>query len=302
MSVVVTGTAGFIGRHVVATLNDRGHHVVGIDRRTWTPAPLEHALVADLLDDDPAIPDALRDADGIVHLAGRPGVRDTYPDVERLRRRDNVLAGEVVLRHAPLTTPLVVASSSSVYGGTTGRACHEDDPPRPAGGYARSKVELERRCRLRREAGGAVAVARPFTVAGEGQRPDMALARWIADARAGRPLTIIGSRDRTRDLTDVRDVAEGLVRMLERAVTGTVNLGTGTGRSLGELTRAVADALAVPVETRTVPAAAVEPAATLADTRRCARLLGFVPSTDLASLVTRQIAAVPATALLAEAV
>ncbi len=56
-------------------------------------------------------------------------------------------------------------------------------------------------------AGRPVAVLRPFTVAGEGQRADMALARWIAAVRAGRPVRILGSPGRSRDVTDVRDLS-----------------------------------------------------------------------------------------------
>lgn len=289
MSVVVTGAAGFIGRHVVAALGVRGYRVVGVDRRAWRPAAHEDVVVADLVDGRSDVTDALRQADGVIHLAGRPGVRGGGPDLARDRWHDNVLAGQAVLDAVPAATPLVVASSSSVYGGTHGRASRETDPLRPAGDYARTKVELERRCRARRLAGGSIAIARPFTVAGEGQRPDMALATWIAAARQGRPLTVLGSPGRSRDVTDVRDVAEGFVRLLEREVTGVVNLGTGRGHRLADLVAVVAAQLGVPTELRTVPAAAEEPASTLADTCRCAERLGFVPSTDLPSLVARQI-------------
>lgn len=297
MYVVVTGAAGFIGRHVVDILGRRGLDVVGIDRRHWIPDIHEDRLVADLANETDAVVEALRDADAVVHLAGRPGVRDQTPGIDRLRWRDNVLAGGVVLRHVPATTPLVMASSSSVYGGSNGRPCHEDDELRPGGGYARSKVELERRCARRRAVGGHVAVARPFTVAGEGQRPDMAVSRWISDARRGRPLTVLGGSDRSRDVTDVRHVAEGLVRMLEREVCTTVNLGTGRAHTLGDLIAAVGRALEVPVRTRIVPVGAAEPPATLADVSRCAELLDLVPVTDLDALVRRQVAALDTTPL-----
>ena len=297
MPVLVTGAAGFIGRHVVDTLGRRGLDVVGLDRRSWITDPHEDALVADLAHETGAVVQALREADAVIHLAGRPGVRDRAPGIERVRWRDNVVAGEVVLRNVPLGTPLVVASSSSVYGGSDGRPCHEDDAIRPTGGYARSKAELERRCARRRAAGGTVAVARPFTVAGEGQRPDMALARWIADARRGHPLTVLGGPTRSRDLTDVRDVAEGLVRMVERGIATTVNLGTGRAHSLGELIAAVSRALDIPVRTRVLPVGSAEPPATLADTIRCAALLDLVPTTDLDDLVRRQVAALTTTPL-----
>lgn len=299
-NVVVTGAAGFVGRHVVEVLLARGETVVGIDRRSWTPALGETSLTLDLTSgsacDRTLLADVLADADAVLHLAGRPGVRDTHPDADMLRWRDNVVAGERVLAATRVRTPLVVASSSSVYGtvpvGPDGPLpSREVDPRRPRGAYGRSKAALEDRCRLRAAAGGHVAVARPFTVAGEGQRPDMALARWIADARAGVPLTVLGGGHRGRDVTDVRQVAEGLVRMAEREVTGTVNLGTGTVQTLSALVDAVAAVLDVPVSTVQRQAPPEEPPVTRADTRRCLRLLGFTPRTDLPALVRRQVAA-----------
>lgn len=292
MPVVVTGAAGFIGRTVVATLRRRGYPVVGIDRRPWVPCDGEVAIRAALDRADATVTDALAHADAVLHLAGCPGVRDTAPDVALRRYRDNVVAGAHVLAATPAATPLVVVSSSSVYGGSAGgRACAEEDTPSPRGGYARSKVALEARCASRRAAGGLVGVVRPFTVAGEGQRDDMAIARWLAAAQAGRPLSVLGSLDRLRDVTDVRDVAEGIVRAAERGLTTTVNLGTGRPRTLRELVATVAVATGADPELVVTPAAHVEVPATRADTRRCADLLGFVPHTDLPALVARQLAA-----------
>jgi len=148
---------------------------------------------------------------------------------------------------------------------------------------------VERLCAQR----GGVAVLRPFTVAGEGQRPDMALARWIAAVRAGRPVTVLGSPARTRDVTDVRDLVRALRAAAERGVTGPLNVGTGRPRTLAELAASVGRALGAPAELVVRPAAAVEPAATWADTTRLGRRLGFVPVTDLDALVARQAAAAP---------
>lgn len=191
----------------------------------------------------------------------------------------------------------MVTSSSSVYGGSAGRPCAEGDPLRPRGGYARSKVQVEVHCAGRLRRGGAVTVARPFTVAGEGQRPDMALARWIEAARSGRPLMVFGCPERTRDVTDVAEVGRALLALTERGVRGVVNVGTGVGHPLGELAAAVGAALDAEVRTVVTPAAAVEVSHTLADTRRLRRLAGFVPRTDLPALVARQVAAAQPAAL-----
>jgi nucleoside-diphosphate-sugar epimerase len=286
MAVVVTGAAGFLGRALTGALAADGTAVVAVDRRPVPPGPGVSVLRADLLDANPFVTAALRHADAVFHLAGRPGVRDTGAAADAARTRDNVLATAAVLDLVPRRTPLVVTSSSSVYGGSHGRPSREDDPLRPLGAYAWSKAAVERLCADR-----PVALLRPFTVAGEGQRPDMALARWVAAVRAGRPIRVLGSTGRTRDVTDVRDVVRAARLAAERDVTGPLNVGTGRPRTLAELAAAVCRVLGEPAELVVTPAAAVEPAATWADTTRLGRTLGFVPVTDLDELVARQVAA-----------
>lgn len=290
MTAVVTGSAGFIGRTLVRLLLDAGERVVGIDRSPQPAEPGLTVLTSDLCDRDEAVLAALAGADRVFHLAARPGVRDRSAGVRAARHRDNVLATALVLDLVPLTTPLVVTSSSSVYGGSRGgRACVETDPLRPAGGYAESKAAAERLCMTRLEAGGPVAIARPFTVAGEGQRGDMALARWITAARDRRPLRLFGSERRSRDVTDVRQVAQALIALADREVSGVVNIGTGVGHTLRAMVDAIAAALDTEVRTVLEPADPEEVADTLADTRRLAAAIGWVPETDLPALVARQV-------------
>ncbi|MDQ4085438.1 MAG: NAD(P)-dependent oxidoreductase [Actinomycetota bacterium] len=291
MSVVVTGAAGFIGRALTRVLAESGHRVVAIDRRPRAAAPGVTVLAADLLDRDPLVEVALRDAEAVFHLAGCPGVRDTAPGVDRRRHRDNVEATRLVCAVVPAGVPLVVASSSSVYGGARfGRASHESDPLHPRGGYARSKAGAEAACAPRAAGGGHVLVVRPFTVVGEGQRADMALSRWASAARAGDPLRIFGSLERTRDFTCVREVARGLHALVLRGATGVVNLGSGGPRPLGDVVQALAAVLGVDVDVRVEPAAHYEVADTWADPRRFEVLAGFRPHTDLHDVVRRFLA------------
>ena len=295
-STVVTGAAGFLGGHVVERLVSAGVTVLGIDREPPT-ANLEGMpgvtwLRRDLTAAGDVVARALAGADVVLYLAGCPGVRDRAPDVEWRRQRDNVEATSRVLAATPPSTPLLVTSSSSVYGGSRlARPCAETDPLAPRGGYAASKVEVERRCAARHAAGGAVIVTRPFTVAGERQRPDMALSRWIDAARRGEPLMMLGSPDRSRDVTDVRQVARALVQLVWSGATGTVNVGTGSAHSLADLVDAVRSAVGRDVRTVVVSAGREEVRHTLADTTRLESLLGWSPRTYLRSLVARQAAA-----------
>lgn len=291
MVAVVTGAAGFIGSALLEALAPRGR-VVGIDRRPFTAPPGATAIVADLLDSDQEVRAALSQARVLYHLAGCPDVRDPRPDAAQHRYRDNVLATAAVLATVSLHTPVLVTSSSSVYGGCRkATPSAETDPVRPRGGYAQSKLLVERLCEGRAQAGGLVTVLRPFTVAGEGQRPGMALARWIEAARHGRPLTLLGNPQRSRDITDVRDVVRVLLDLADRRVTGLLNIGTGVGHTLRELAEGVCAAVGVEVRTELSPAHPAEATHTLADPRALRRAIGWVPRTNLADLIARQIAA-----------
>jgi nucleoside-diphosphate-sugar epimerase len=292
VTAVVTGAAGFLGCTLVSALSTAGERVIGIDREPQAAQPGVHMITADLVGGDPSVLAALAEADAVFHLAGCAGVRDETPGIGVRRYRDNVLATAFVTAAVPRRTPLVVTSSSSVYGGARhGRPSREGDRLRPQGGYAESKLLVERICDSRIEAGGMATVVRPFTVAGEGQRPDMALARWIAAARAGQALVVFGSRSRSRDVTDVRQVADALIALAARGHRGPVNVGTGTGHSLAAMVAAIGEALDLDVETVAGQAQPAEVSDTRADTRLLRRLIGWAPETDLLALVRRQIAA-----------
>src|SRR5512142_2892052 len=120
MRYAVTGSAGFIGSHLVEALEQAGHDVVGIDSFTdyYDPALKEenaagHAVRRlDLAEDE--LDFAGRD--GVFHLAGQPGVR-SFGDVFPLYVRRNVLATQRVFEAAAAAGVRVVfAGSSSIYG------------------------------------------------------------------------------------------------------------------------------------------------------------------------------------------
>lgn len=304
MHAVVTGVSGFIGGHLAAELIARGYRVTGIDRAPRSHAETHCHVTLDLANSPKitGLGQILASADVIYHLAARPGVRDCPPRLADLRHRDNVIATANVLAAAPPDTHVVAASSSSVYGGALlGNdgltPSKESDSVRPVGGYARSKVRMEELCAHHRDRGGSITVVRPFTVAGERQRIDMAFAIWLDALRQGKPIRIFGSGERSRDITDVRHVVQGLIRAAERRVAGTVNLGTGVGHRLSDMARALIDVTGLDGTVVYTPVATGDVSATLADTALCERLLGFVPVTDLHSVLERLVSAAPAPVL-----
>ncbi len=292
VKVVVTGAAGFIGSHLVDEMLGRGYTVTGVDRK-WRSGPSGYRhLSIEMADEGQLVSLAgiFARADMVFHLAGKPGVRGRGRHIEALRVRDNIVATRNLLDLVPLSTPIVATSSSSVYGGSLrGAPSREDDPLRPRGGYARSKVAMELLCERRRAEGGSVAVLRPFTVAGERQRPDMAFSLWLDAVDRGEPITLFGSDERARDITDVRHVVEGIIRAGERRLNQTINLGTGVSHRLIDMARALLEVSGLDGEILRQPTSADEVDSTLADTSRCRRYLGFIPKTDLHALLERQV-------------
>lgn len=248
-SCMVTGSAGFIGSRLAQTLLDDGWYVVGVDAFTDSYDPGEKLARATALGRHPRyrhVPSDLadlpldlhlKDVEAIFHLAGRPGVRDSFRLLERYRH-DNVDATANLVeaaRRAPSVRRLVYASSSSVYGDAA-VPFREDGATNPISPYGETKLEAERLCL---EASGpdleAVAL-RYFTVYGPGQRPDMGLRRFAEAALSGDQLRLYGDGSQTRDFTYVDDIVAATRRALDAPVAGlAVNVGGGTRVSLAEV-------------------------------------------------------------------
>jgi UDP-glucuronate 4-epimerase len=225
--VCVTGGLGFVGSRLCALLASRGE-VVCVDRLSGRYSPGAGADAARLLHASPRVRVVVEDlaqldldrllgpADAVVHLAALPGVRSAHAR-ETLWEQNVVLAGRVARAAAREGARLVLASSSSVYGNAARLPTREDARPAPLGDYAASKVAAEAACLA---AGGDAVIARLFTVFGPGQRPDMALARWIAALRRGEAIDWHVHGGGSRELTHVDDAANGLLAALERGGAG----------------------------------------------------------------------------------
>jgi UDP-glucuronate 4-epimerase len=137
---------------------------------------------------------------------------------------------------------LVFASSSSVYGARPGQseAFREDDPCiSPASPYAATKRMNELQLSTYRDLFGiGVFALRFFTVYGPRQRPEMAIAKFVAAIARGAPITLYGDGSSRRDYTFIDDIVSGTVAAIERIEAGRFeiyNLGGTSTVSLAEL-------------------------------------------------------------------
>jgi uronate dehydrogenase len=151
-TILVTGSAGRIGRAVVAELQARGWPVRGFDR---VPTPgLADAIVGDLID-AAAMRRAVEGAGTVIHLAATPDDDDFLTQL----LPNNLLGVYQVLESARLAgvRRLILASSGQVVWWQRQRGpwpIKADDPPTPRGWYAAAKVFLEAAGRMCAESHG----------------------------------------------------------------------------------------------------------------------------------------------------
>jgi UDP-glucuronate 4-epimerase len=255
--IVVTGAAGFIGSHTCERLVSAGHDVIGLDSFDGYlyPPSVKRANVAALLDepkfrlvegdicDRSVVSTAITaDTDVVAHLAALAGVRPSLAQPLKYLRTNIEGTGVIAERMRELSLRrLVFASSSSVYGAkSTNDPFREDDPClTPASPYAATKRMNELQLSTYRDLYGlGVYALRFFTVYGPRQRPDMAIARFVAAISRGERITLYGDGSSRRDYTYVDDIVSGVIAAVERIQPSQYeiyNLG-GTGTiSLAEL-------------------------------------------------------------------
>jgi UDP-glucuronate 4-epimerase len=163
----------------------------------------------------------------------------------------------------------------------------EDAPLAPLNPYAESKVAAEAAVLAH---GGDPVIARPFTVYGPGQRPDMAFARWSAALAAGEPLPWHARPGDARDFTYVDDILDGILAALRRGRAGRAyNLSGWRCVPLREALALVADGLEPPLHE--LPGSNAEARVTHGCCRRAASELGYAPRVELAEGIRRQMTA-----------
>lgn len=234
MRILVTGAAGFIGMFVSRRLLERGDEVVGLDSlNEYYDVNLKKHRLAQL-QKMPGFTFAkldLADRSGmeqlfgkhrfqrVVHLAAQAGVR--YSLVNPHAYIDSNLVGSFHLFEgcrAAGVEHVVYASTSSVYGANTRMPFSAHRPAdHPISLYAATKKASEMMAHsysmLHRLPTTGL---RFFTVYGPYGRPDMALFQFTRNMLEGKPIDVFNFGAHRRDFTYVDDIAEGVVRALDR--------------------------------------------------------------------------------------
>lgn len=305
--VVVTGAAGFIGSHLVERLLGRGTEVIAIDRRSVHSDPVAARNLAGTLA-DPSL--ALHQADlatdeldelvtgahTVFHLAAVPGVRDSWAERFPDYAASNVVATQRLLAacERAQVPRLVLASSSSVYGQTSGPST-ETDPTYPMSPYGATKLAAEHLCMAhaaRPDTSTSVVALRYFTVYGPRQRSDMAISRVLAAVLSGVPVPLYGDGHQSREFTYVDDIVAATLAaatIADDIDAEIVNVGGGSSVSMLELIAMIGQITGrkVPLAMEVPRAGDVE--ATRADLTLAHALLGYSPRVELREGIARQL-------------
>lgn len=233
MSILVTGSAGFIGYHLAMRLLDEGLPVIGLDNFTpYYDVRLKEARWArlekrdgftgrrvNLADRDAlfAVVDEFRPK-RIVHLAAQPGVRYGLENPQSYV--DSNLTGFVNMLEAVRAVKpehFVYASTSSVYGANTAMPFAEHhSASHPVSLYAATKRSNELLAHSYAHLFKVPMTGlRFFTVYGPWGRPDMAPFKFCARIFAGDPIDVYNGGDMKRDFTFVADIVEGVRRVID---------------------------------------------------------------------------------------
>jgi UDP-glucuronate 4-epimerase len=233
-TILVTGSAGFIGYHVTTALLRRGETVLGLDNlNPYYDVSLKEARLARLVEQPrftfiktdlanrPSMQQVFADHDigRVVHLAAQAGVRYSvdHPEVyvdSNLVGFANILEGA---RHRAVKH-LVYASSSSVYGSNKKVPfATEDNVDHPISLYAATKKANELMAHAYSHLYRVPTTGlRFFTVYGPWGRPDMAMFLFTDAILNGRPINVFNHGNMRRDFTYIDDVTEGVLRTLDR--------------------------------------------------------------------------------------
>ncbi len=303
MSVIlVTGAAGFIANRVSDLLLALGHTVVGLDNlnsaydvrlKHWRldrlrQHPNFHFHQVDITD-RPALQAAWQSAPApvaaVVNLAARAGVRQSVADPWTYF--DTNLTGTLNLLElcrASGVPKFVLASTSSLYGADNPMPWREDaDTSRPLSPYAASKKAAEALCYTYHYLHGLdVTVFRYFTVYGPAGRPDMSLLRIVQWVSEGRPVTIFGDGQQSRDFTFVDDIAHGTIAGLAPAGYTVINLGSDQPVVLLDALRLIEQLTGRAAQIDFQPRHKADIPASWADITRARQQLGWEPRTPFA--------------------
>ena len=296
---LVTGAGGFVGSHLVEALIRRGAKVRALvhynSRNDWgmledVPKSVLKSIevvTGDLKDAD-CVREASRGQQVIFHLGALIGIPYSYVNPRDVV--DTNVNGTLNVLSAALDSgaeKIVHTSTSEVYGTAQYVPMDENHPVNPQSPYAASKLGADLLAlSFHRSFDLPVGVIRPFNLFGPRQSARAVIPSIIAQALLKKRISL-GSVYPTRDLTFVRDTANGFIDFAEceNTVGQVVNLGSEHEVSIDQIVKLVADCLGrkigVQRERKRIRPEKSEVDRLFSDSGKAKELFGWSPATNL---------------------
>ena len=309
-TILVTGCAGFIGSHVCTLLLNNGFKVIGVDNfdpfynrsvkeinlAKFKTHPSFVFYEIDITEGLDAVTE--KDITAVIHLAAKAGVRPSIEDPAGYIKV-NITGTQKVhdFMQAQGIKKLVFASSSSVYGNNKKMPFSEDDNvDNPISPYAYTKKAGElMNYTLHHLYNIDVINLRFFTVYGPGQRPDLAIHKFVKKIANNQPLVLFGDGQTARDYTYVDDTVAGIYSALQYCLNNTglyttINLGNNKPVKLNELVDIIYDEMGKEKNVLYQAMQAGDVDITFADITKADKLLNYKPATGMALGIKKFIA------------
>jgi UDP-glucose 4-epimerase len=321
MKILVTGGAGFIGSHLVEELLSQGHDVHVVDALTTSArtnlAHLEAnprlTVSIDSVLNESLMDEAIRNADLVYHLAAALGVKYILEHpLESLHT--NLRGTDIILTAADRhRRPVLVASTSEVYGKNDAGPLREDDDrvmgssQRSRWFYATAKAADEALAAAYWQERRLPTIAvRFFNTIGPRQtgRYGMVVPQFIGQALRNEPVTVYGDGQQTRCFTYVGDVVKSIIALTEtEAAWGDVyNVGRHAEISISDLAHRVIELSGSQSEVVYVPyeqaygSGFEDMRRRVPDVTKLRSTIGYTPDTTLDEALRRIIAVFPSSA------
>ncbi|MCC5832129.1 MAG: NAD-dependent epimerase/dehydratase family protein [Chlamydiales bacterium] len=284
---LVTGGCGFIGSHLANFLLKQGCGVTILDNLSTgkkEKAPEAADLLIGSITDKALLKHALKDIDGVFHLAAVPSVQkslDHWHAVHEVNSGGTVLLYET-LAELPKKIPLIYASSSAVYGDSLDLPACEESQVAPLSPYGIDKLAGERHAGVLWNVYRIPSLSlRFFNVFGPGQDPyspySGVISIFAKRISKNAPLTLYGDGEQLRDFIYVEDVvrtmAEAISSPFEGA--GVYNLCTGEGTTINNLADLMGEIAGKSLIKEHAPPRKGEIRVSIGDPSKAQRTLGF---------------------------
>jgi|SRR5579863_5603671 len=286
MKILITGGAGFVGRHLAIHLWRRHTGSISVldnlyrgSIRELSQADFAPTFIQGDIRDRDVLSGAMAGVDVVFHLAAQSNVIGASLDRD-YSFSTNVTGTFNVLSAAEQAgvKKVVFASSREVYGEQKDLPVGERAELKPKNAYGASKMAGEAYCRFFRSAGLPVQILRLANVYGPGDR-DRVIPIFVENALRGEPLVLYGG-DQVLDFVWIGTVLEAFERVMAADdLESPVNIGSGTGVPLRQLAEMVIEQTGSKSPIIQAAGRACETRGFIADTRRALEL-GLVDGAD----------------------